>query len=59
MFKKKFDYKEVECPYCHQKIKPQIKLNRVKSEFINARYTRKDKAYCIICTKFKKVIGIK
>ena len=37
MFKKYSD-KEVECPNCHQKVKPLIKLNRAKSEFIGARY---------------------
>jgi hypothetical protein len=59
MFKKKFDDKEVECPNCHQKIKPFIKLNRVKSEFIGARYTGKDKAYWLICPKCNMVIGKK
>ena len=33
VFKKKYDDKEVECPKCHQKVKPILKLNRTKSEF--------------------------
>ena len=56
MFKKYSD-KEIECPKCHQKIKPLLKLNRVKSEFIGAKYTGTDKGYWKICPNCKFVIN--
>ena len=59
MFKKKYDDNVVECPKCHQKVKPILKLNRTKSEFFGARYTGKDKAYWLICPECKTVIGTK
>ena len=56
MFKNYSD-KEVECTKCHQKVKPLLKLNRVKSGFIGARYTGNDKTYWKICPHCKSVIG--
>ena len=56
MFRKYSD-NEVECPKCHRKVKPLLKLNRAKSEFIGARYTGTDKAYWKICPNCKFVIG--
>lgn len=58
MFKNYSD-KEVECPKCNQKIKPLLKLNRAKSEFIGGRYTGTDKNYWLICPSCKEIIGIK
>jgi len=55
----KYSEKEIECPGCHHKVKPQITLNRVKSEFIGGRYTGKDKAYWLVCPKCKMIIGKK
>ena len=56
MFKKYSD-KEIECPKCHQKAKPIIELNRVKSEFFGASFTGKDKAYWLKCPNCKTIIG--
>lgn len=56
---KKYNDKEIECPNCHKKVKPLLKLNRVKIEFVGARYTGNDKAYLLICPKCKFVIGTK
>ena len=57
--KKRYDEKEVDCGFCHKKVKPLIKLNRVKSEFIGSRYTGKDKKYWLVCPNCKAVIGAK
>ena len=57
--KKRFDDKEVECRNCHKKVKPLIKLNRTKSDFIGGRYTGTDKKYWLICPYCKSVIGAK
>jgi hypothetical protein len=59
LFVKRYDDKEIECRYCHQKVKPLLKLNRTKIEFIGSKYTGKDKLYWIICPNCKKVIGSK
>ena len=56
---KKHDEPEFECPQCHRKVKPKRTLNRVKSEFIGARYTGKDKAHWLVCPHCKTVIGKK
>ena len=48
LFKKRYDDKEIECRYCNKKVKPLIKLNRVKSEFFGGRYTGTDKKYWLI-----------
>ena len=59
LFGKKYDDKEIECRFCHKKVKPIIKLNRAKSEFFGCRYTGKDKAYWLICPNCKAIIGTK
>ena len=59
LFKKHYNDKEIECRFCHQKVKPLIQLNRVKSEFIGGRYTGTDKKYWLICPNCKRVIGSK
>jgi ssDNA-binding Zn-finger/Zn-ribbon topoisomerase 1 len=56
---KKYNEKEVECPKCHKKVKPLLKLNRLKSEFIGSKYTGKDKLYWQICPNCKFVITTK
>ena len=56
---KKYNEKEIECPKCHKKIKPELELNRVKIEFIGARYTGKDNAYLKVCPHCKFVLGTK
>jgi len=59
MVRKKYDDKEIECPKCHQKVKPFLKLNRAKSELIGNRYTGNDKIYWLLCPNCKTVIGTK
>lgn len=59
MIKKKCNDKEIECSNCHQKVKPLLKLNRAKSEFVGGRYTGTDKAYWLVCPNCKTVIGTK
>ena len=57
MFRKKYDNKEIECPSCHQKVRPLLAMNRTKSEFIGNRYTGNDKIYWLVCPSCKTVIG--
>ena len=57
--KRQYGDEEVECRFCHQKIKPIIKLNRVKSEFYGSKYTGNDKTYWLVCPKCKAIIGTK
>ena len=52
-----YSNKEVKCPKCHQKVKLILKLNRIKSELIGAKYTGTDKTYLRICPNCKSVIG--
>lgn len=60
MFKRKIiSNNEVVCKFCHAKINPILKKNRMKAEFYGARFTGKDKAYWVICPNCKKVIGLK
>ena len=59
MFKKRYDNKEVECTFCHQKVKPLIQLNRIKSEFYGVKYTGTDKNYWLVCPNCKAIIGTK
>ena len=59
VLRKRYDDKEVECKFCHHKVKPLIQLNRTKSEFIGGRYTGKDKMYWLVCPNCKKIIGSK
>ena len=54
---KKYSNKEIECPKCHKKVKPILKLNRMKIDFVGARYTGKDKVYWHICPNCKFVIN--
>jgi hypothetical protein len=49
----------VKCLNCHKKVKPLINKNRLKMDFIGARYSGKDKAYWMICPICKFVIGTK
>ena len=56
---KKYSDKEIKCPNCHKKVKPLLELNRVKIEFIGARYTGNDKVYFQICPLCKFVISTK
>ena len=58
-WEKKLKNKEVECPNCHKKIIPKIKLNSIKSEFYGSTYTGKDKLFWLICPNCKKIIGQK
>jgi len=51
--------KEIKCPKCHKIIKPKLEINRVKIEFVGARYSGKDKAYFKVCPHCKFVIGTK
>ncbi|UCD14351.1 MAG: hypothetical protein JSW60_02750 [Thermoplasmatales archaeon] len=55
--KKRYYPKEVECPFCHQKVKPILKLNRAKSDFYGVRYTGLDKKYWLVCPNCKAVVG--
>ncbi len=57
--KKQYDEKEIECTFCHKKIKPLLQLNRAKSEFIGARYNGTDKNYWMICQNCKTILGTK
>jgi hypothetical protein len=45
----KFNDRLIDCPKCHKNIKPKIDLNRAKGELIGTRYSRKDKAYLMVC----------
>jgi len=56
---KKHSDKEIVCPKCYKKVKPFLKLNIVKTEFIGARYTGNNKAFWKICPECKFVIGTK
>jgi Zn finger protein HypA/HybF involved in hydrogenase expression len=56
IFKKESE-KEVKCPKCRKKVKPLLELNRVKSEFVGARYTGSNEEYLQICPHCKQVIG--
>jgi hypothetical protein len=55
----KYSEKKIKCPNCHKNVKPLIELNRVKIEFIGARYSGNDKAYFKICPQCKFVIDTK
>jgi len=59
LFKKRYDDKEIQCKYCHQIVKPLIKLNRAKSEFFGVKYMGTDKKYWLICPNCKTIIGAK
>jgi hypothetical protein len=43
LFGKKFDDKEVECIVCHKKVKPIMKRNRFKDNFIMTRWSGLEK----------------
>ncbi len=58
LFKKRYDDKEVECRYCHQRVYPLIQLNRMKSEFYGCRYSiGVNKLYLLVCPKCKAILG--
>ena len=57
--KKKYCDEETVCPNCHKMVRPILELNRVKIEFIGARYTGNDKAYLKICPECRFVLGTK
>jgi len=53
------EMEKVECRFCHKKVIPIAKLNKIKSEFYGSRYTGKDRVYWLICPNCKAVIGVK
>ena len=57
--RKRYDDIEIECKFCHKKVKPYLKLNRAKSEFYGSIYTGGDKPYWLICPNCNRVIGVK
>ena len=54
---KRYSEKEVECPKCHKKVKPLLKLNQAKIGLIGARYTGNNEEFWQICPNCKFVIG--
>ena len=59
LFKKRYDDKEIECKYCHQKVKPILTKNKLKQNFYGQRYSGIEKKYLLVCPECKKIIGTK
>ena len=59
LFRKQYDEKEVNCPSCHQKVKPLVKKNRLKDNFYGQRFTGIEKRFLLICPRCKAVISTK
>ena len=51
--------KEVDCRFCHQKIIPLSKKNKLKNNFYGMRYTGTEKKYILVCPNCKALIGAK
>jgi uncharacterized protein (DUF2225 family) len=55
--------KEIECPFCHNKIKPKVESNKFRllkipvPQFIHSSV--KEKKYILVCPNCKAVIGSK
>ena len=63
LFEKKYDDKEVECKFCHKKVKPIIEKNKmVPGPFfgrVGPGSTNKPHRFILICPNCKAVIGTK
>jgi hypothetical protein len=59
LFGKKYDDKEIKCHTCHKLVKPILKRNIFKDNFIMTRWSGLEKKYLMICPKCKAVIGAK
>jgi len=69
VFDKKFDNKEIECQFCHKKVKPIIERNKMDIGFGMApgpffgrggySSAKKPHRFILICPNCKAIIGAK
>jgi hypothetical protein len=63
LFDKKYDDKEIECKFCHKKVKPIIEKNKlVPGPFfsrVGPGSAKKPHRYILICPNCKAIIGTK
>jgi len=59
LIRTRYDKKEIECQFCHNRVKPIIKRNTLKDNFYGQRYAGTEKKCLIVCPNCKAVIGVK